>query len=65
MENRYMPYDIQQKDLEVVEEYARNYSYYYMNGNDTARVLGCTNIFKDLITIFDRKASLHSAGNSS
>lgn len=64
-ENRYMPYDIQQKDMEMIEEYARNYTYYYLNGNETTTILGCTNLFRDLVSIFDHKTRLHSQGNSS
>ena len=59
-ENRFIPYDIQQTDMELIEEYARNYSYYYMNGNETTTILGCTHLFRDLVSIFDHKAGLYS-----
>lgn len=55
-----MPYDMHAPDYEFIEEYARNYSYYYMNGNETTTVLGCTNLFRDLVATFDFKAKLHS-----
>jgi hypothetical protein len=46
--------------MEMIEEYARNYSYYYMNGNETTTILSCTNLFRDLVSIFDHKAGLYS-----
>jgi hypothetical protein len=38
-----------QEDWRVIEEYARNYSYYYINGNETAAVIGCTTLFREII----------------
>ena len=55
-ENRKIPYDIQTKDWEMIEEYSRNYTYYLMNGNETTSILGCTNIFRDMVSLFDQRA---------
>ena len=42
-----------------MEDYARNYSYYYMNGNETTTILGCTSLFREMIRVFDIKALLN------
>ena len=59
MENLYIPYTLTFDDWQFIEEYARKYSFYYENGNDTTTVIGTTQIFREIVSIFDRKAQLH------
>jgi hypothetical protein len=48
-ENKYIPYDMQAEDWKFLEEYGRNYSYFYFNGNDSNIILGSTQMFRDIV----------------
>jgi hypothetical protein len=41
LENRWIPYDIDGDSWLPVEEYARNYTYHYLHGNETTNRIGC------------------------
>ena len=52
------------EDWRLVEEYARNYSYYYMNGNDTTVRIGMTELLREIIAVIDQKAYIDWANST-
>lgn len=60
LEQRYIPFDLgEANDWKQIGTYARNYSYNYINGNDSVVSLGCTELAREIISVFDIKASQH------
>ena len=54
LEYRPIGYDISEESWLFIEDYARNYSFYYLNGNDTVTKLGCTKVFREVTLFFEK-----------
>jgi hypothetical protein len=58
LEQRDIPFDLgETEDWRQIEQYARNYSFNYINGNDSVLAIGCTELFREVTSVFDSKAS--------
>lgn len=62
LENRYLPYDLSTDDFALIEDFARQYSYYYMNGNATIVALANTMIFREIQQVFNETAFRYWSG---
>jgi len=48
-----MPYRINPDEWILLEDFARKYSFYYLNGNDTNTIIGSTQMFREITSLFD------------
>ena len=54
LEERAIGYDISEESWLFIEDYARNFSYFVYNGNDTITKLGCTKVFREVTLFFEK-----------
>ena len=47
-EQKYIPYDMSAEDWKLLDDYARTYSYSYMNGNSTTTMISNTQLFREI-----------------